>query len=73
MTSIDIEYCNDVKKLKAMCLEYHSQMFRIRDILGEESMWRISPKEAVNRIRDHLKEQNKNLDRILMEESDGRK
>ena len=51
---IDIENCNDIEKLREICLYQRSQLSIVSDILVEESKWHITPDVAIKRIRTYL-------------------
>mgnify|MGYP001226938356 CR=1 FL=1 len=54
MNRIEIEQCNDIDKLKTLCIEQRKQLGVISEILVDESKWHISSEVAVQKIRDYL-------------------
>lgn len=61
MTRIDIMNCNDITKLKKLCIEQRKQLSMISEILVDESKWHIEAGEAVRKIRDYLTEHQYDL------------
>ena len=61
MNRIDIENCNDIEKLKALCIEQRKQLGVIGEILVDESKWHITSEIAVQKIRDYLVEHQYDL------------
>ena len=62
MTKHDIENCNDVEKLKKLCLSQHSILFCIGETCTSESKKDISSEYAVDKIRRYLNRQENNLE-----------
>ncbi len=54
MTRMDIENCNNIDKLKEICLAQRSQLSYIGEILVSESKWEMSPEVAIKKIRGYL-------------------
>ena len=54
MTRLEIEHCNDMEKLKQICLDQHHKLFLIGEALVSESKLHISAEDAVTRIRDYM-------------------
>ena len=54
MTAIEIEQCNNIEALRALCLNQRKQLAVIGEILVEESKWHYTANEAVKEIRDYL-------------------
>ena len=61
MNRIEIEQCNDIDKLKALCIEQRKQLCVIGEILVDESKWHITSEIAVQKIRDYLVEHQYDL------------
>lgn len=70
MTRYDIEHCDDVGKLRKLCLEYRHQLFWISETLVDESKWHISAEDAITKIREYLVENQHNIDKIMEEEGE---
>ena len=54
MTQYDIESCNDINKLKQICLAQKRQLNIIGGILVDESKSNIIPEKAISVIRDYM-------------------
>ncbi len=54
MNRIDIESCNDIDKLKKLCINQYKQLSYISETLVDESKMHITSKMAVEDIRDYL-------------------
>lgn len=54
MTQYDIESCNDINKLKQICLAQKRQLNIIGEILVDESKSNIIPEKAISVIRDYM-------------------
>ncbi len=61
MNRIEIEQCNDIDKLKALCLEQRKQMNYIGELLVDVSKWHISPELAIEKMRNYLVKNQYNL------------
>lgn len=61
MTRVEIEQCNDIDKLKILCIEQRKQLGIIGEILVDESKWHISSDVAIQKIRDYLVEHQYDL------------
>jgi len=64
-TKSEIKKCNDVEKLRKICLEQWSQLFVVSEILISESKIHITPEEAVEKIRDYLTTHQHELEEII--------
>ena len=64
MTKSEIKKCDDIEKLRKICLEQWSQLFVVSEILVDESKIHITPEEAVEKIRDYLTTHQYDLDMI---------
>lgn len=54
MTRIEIEECNDIERLKELCINQRKQLGVIGEILVDESKMHITPNAAINKIRNYL-------------------
>ena len=54
MTQYDIESCNDIDKLKQICLAQKRQLNIIGEILVDESKSHITSERAISKIRDYM-------------------
>ncbi len=64
MTKSEIKKCDDIEKLRNICLEQWSQLFVVGEILVDESKMHITSEEAVEKIRDYLTKHQYDLDMI---------
>ena len=65
MAKSEIRKCDDIEKLRKICLEQWSQLFVVSEILVSESKIHITPEEAVEKIRDYLTTHQYELEEII--------
>ena len=61
MTRFDIEDCNDIDKLKQLCIKQRHQLCVIGETLVSESKRHITAEQAVDRIRTYMTEHQHEL------------
>jgi len=54
MNRLEIEECEDIEKIKRLCIAQNEQLTVIGEILVSESKWHITSDEAIRKIRDYL-------------------
>lgn len=54
MNRLDIEECNDIHKLRDLCIEYYKTLFMISETCIDVSKWHINSDDGIIQIRDYL-------------------
>lgn len=59
---MEIITCQDIDKLKELCINYRDQYAFVSAVLVDESKWHITPEQAIEKIRDYLVSNQGKLD-----------
>ena len=65
MNKLDIEECNDICKLRDLCIEYYKTLFIISETCIDVSKWHISSDDGIRQIRNYLINNDHNVSGML--------
>ena len=70
MNRLDIEECNDIHKLRGVCIEQYRTLFNISETCIDVSKWHISSDKGIKQIRVYLIDNDRKVSEILNHDSD---